>query len=271
MTRLIVVAALLACAIVAGGESWLEFIDAPSLLITLGGSLGVIFLTYSTERIADLAALVWSLRGDKPRSRGALVEDLKRFARLYRLKGSRGLEGQEEHIADPFLKRGVGMLVDIEGEDDIRDQLESAVLATAARYQAAGQILATLGKLLPTFGLIGTLIGLVLLLRQMSGPDPESLTSSFALAIMTTLYGALLANVAVLPLAAKLQSAEQEKTASMRLVADWALALARGASPAAVERRLNVFPAVAGAGENRSWRSRAHATLSTLSTLPWEK
>jgi chemotaxis protein MotA len=258
MIRFIFVAALLACGFIAGGEAWREFLDLPSLLITAGGTLAVTFLTYSSSRLGDLAELVWNLGAEKRQSREELVEELKRLGRLYRLQGSRGLEGQEANVDDPYLRRGVGMLIDIESEEDIRERLESASLAFVARYQAAEQILLTMGKLLPTFGLIGTLIGLILMLRQMSGQDAEMLTSSFALAIMTTLYGALLANVCVLPLAAKLQSAEQERVALMRVVREWALALARGVAPAAVERGLNAFSfsSARSPKEERSWSKR---------------
>jgi chemotaxis protein MotA len=264
MIRFIFVAALLACGFIAGGEAWREFLDLPSLLITVGGTLAVTFLTYSGRRLGDLAELVWDLVTEKPQTREEMIDDLKRLGRLYRLQGSRGLEGQEENITDPYLRRGVGLLIDIESEEDMREHLESASLACAARTQAAQQILLTMGKLLPTFGLIGTLIGLILMLRQMSGQDAETLTSSFALAIMTTLYGALLANVAVLPLAAKLQTVEQERAALMRVVREWTLSLARGIAPSSLERKLDasmVSDPKATARE-KSWSRRV---------LSWER
>jgi chemotaxis protein MotA len=258
MVRFICLAVLAAAGFLAGGEAWREFFDASSLLITVGGTLAVTFLTFSWSRLSDAAALVWSLWTEKPQSREKLVEELRRLTRLYRLKGSRGLEGQEDNIADPFLRRGAGMLIDIEGEENIREQLESAIAAFAARYEAAQQIFLTMAKLLPAFGLIGTLIGLVLLLRQMSGSDPAALTSSFALALMTTLYGALLANVVALPLAAKLYSVEQERKAVMRALLEWTVSLARGTAPTAVERKLNAFFVPAGDRQRgeKSWSRR---------------
>jgi chemotaxis protein MotA len=264
MVRLLFVVVLAACGFFAGGEAWRQFFDLSSLLITVGGTLAVTFLTFSWSRIRDAAALVWNLWTEKSQSREKLVEELKRLTRLYRLKGSRGLEGQEENIADPFLRRGVGMLIDLEGEENIREQLEGAACAFAARYEAAQQIFLTMGKLFPSFGLIGTLIGLVLLLRQMDGSDPAALTSSFALAIMTTLYGALIANVVALPLAAKLHSVEQERKAVMRAVLDWVVSLARGAAPTAVERKLN------GLSRPESYRPTAEKSWSRR-ILSWER
>ncbi|HEX9443498.1 MAG TPA: MotA/TolQ/ExbB proton channel family protein [Candidatus Binatia bacterium] len=259
MVRFICVLGLSALGIALGGAAWREFLDLPSLLITLGGALGVTFLTYPWARLRDLAALLGAVFTAGRPDREDLARELARLGRLYRLKGARGLEGQEGHIADPYLRRGLGLLIDMQSEQDIRAEMEGAFESVAARYRAAGQILFTLGKLLPTFGLIGTLIGLVLLLRQMSGSEPEALTASFGLALMTTLYGALFANVVVLPLGAKLESAEGERTALMRAVLEWTLALARGAAPAAVERRLAALaPAEAsdrpGAKDERPWR-----------------
>jgi len=258
MARFVCLAVLAAVGFYAGGDAWREFFDGSSLLITVGGTLAVTFLTFSWRRLSDAAALVWNLWTEKPQGRENLVEELRRLTRLYRLKGSRGLEGQEENIADPFLKRGVGMLIDLEGEENIREQLQGSALTFAARYEAAQQIFLTMAKLLPTFGLIGTLIGLVLLLRQMAAADPAALTSSFALALMTTLYGALLANVVALPLAAKLHSVEQERKAVMRAVLDWTVSLARGTAPTAVERKLNAFFAAAGPAprKEKSWSRR---------------
>jgi chemotaxis protein MotA len=264
MLRLLFLALLLAGGLFASGDSWREFFDLSSLLITAGGTFAVTFLTFPWSRIRDLAALVRDLWAVKPQSQQELAEEMRRLTRLYRIKGSRGLEGQEENVADPFLRRGVGLLIDIESEENIREQLESATTAFTGRYEAAQQILLTIGKLLPSFGLIGTLIGLVLLLRQIGGQNPEALTSSFALALMTTLYGALLANVVALPLAAKLQSVEQERRAVMRAVLEWAVALARGAAPSAVERKLATLcgAAAQAPAAEKSWTRRI---------LSWER
>jgi chemotaxis protein MotA len=258
MFRLLFLAVLLAGGLFTSGDSWREFFDLSSLLITAGGTLAVTFLTFPWSRLRDLAALVRDLWAVKPQSRRELAEEMRRLTRLYRIKGSRGLEGQEENVADPFFRRGVGMLIDIESEENIREQLESATTAFPGRYEAAQQIILTIGKLLPSFGLIGTLIGLVLLLRQIGGQDPEALTSSFALALMTTLYGALLANVVALPLAAKLQSVEQERRAVMRAVLEWAVSLARGAAPSAVERKLAALCGAAAQAPTaeKSWSRR---------------
>ncbi|HTM08768.1 MAG TPA: MotA/TolQ/ExbB proton channel family protein [Verrucomicrobiae bacterium] len=239
MLRYLLPAALLAAAVAAGGARCLDFIDLSSLLMTVGGTLSVLLISYPTERLTDLARLLRASFTRQKQTREDLAQELKRLARLYRVNGSRALEAQENGIGDPFLKRAVALLVDLEAEQEISEQMESAAEEISARYRSGEQILATLAKLFPAFGLIGTLIGLVSLMREMATQPPEALTASFGLAIMTTLYGAVLANAVVLPLAAKLQAAGEERAAALRLIVEWVLALARGAAPSKVERTLN--------------------------------
>src|SRR5689334_10497687 len=156
MLRFLIPAALLAAALAAAGASGLALIDLPALAITIGGALGVVFLSYPVERLLDLAML---LRGCLTAGKIEAVEDrgaeLKRLARLYRMHGSRGLEAQEKTIADPFLRAAVASLVDLDTAEEMRERLESAADESAGRYRAAHEILQTLGRLFPAFGLIG--------------------------------------------------------------------------------------------------------------------
>jgi len=122
--------------------------------------------------------------------------------------------------------------------DRFRASLEQEFLSFFRRYEAAMQILLIVGKLLPAFGFIGTLIGLVLLLRQVSHLEPQALPAAFSLAVLTTLYGALLANVVILPLAAKLQSFEQERETTLRITLEGVVLLVRRESEESVERKL---------------------------------
>ena len=259
MIRFIIAAALLAGGLTAGGETPREFFDLSSLLITVGGALSVALMTFSWEQIRDLARLVWRLQAGRDENLAGMTDELRRLARLYHLNGPRGLESQERAIADPFLRRGVMMLIDVESEEEIRAKLESETLLLAGRYAMGEQILLTLGKLLPAFGLIGTLIGLVLLLKQIPGAEPQGLIAAFSLAILTTLYGALAANVIVLPVAARLQSAWQAREAVMFLAAEWVVSMARGDAPGSIERRLGALNAGERARKSGapSWRRTA--------------
>jgi len=120
------------------------------------------------------------------------------------------------------------LLVDFHNEDKIRLHLEHRFAAFVAENEINREILATLGKLLPSLGLIGTLIGMVLLLGGIASADAKSLPAALSLAVLTTLYGALFANVLVAPVAGRLQSIAMQKEVNMLLTKDWIMLVARG-------------------------------------------
>lgn len=255
MARLIIVGTLLGAGLIMGGESVPDFLDLPSLFITLGGTLAVTFLSFSQMQIRGLGKTLHALFREKPGSPQGQINEISRLAQFHRLEGPRGLESQEDSITDPFLRHGISMVVEHQRREDIREQLESEAFLSFSRQESARQILLTMGKLFPAFGLIGTLIGLVLLLRQIAEQDPHSLTSALSLALLTTLYGALFANLLVFPLAAKVQARALEREAMMRITVEGVLMLARGEAPAMIEQRLGTLLApVQGKQEReRAW------------------
>lgn len=238
MVRLIVAVILSTFGLIIGREIWPEFINLPSLCITVGGTLAVTLFTFSWTRMREFGSALYDLSTYKRQTPQSLIAELVRLAQRYDKEGPRGLEGQEHTITDPFLGLGVKMVVDLHKEADIRASLEQEILSFFRRYETAMQILSIVGRLLPAFGFIGTLIGLVLLLRQISNLDPQTLPAAFSLAVLTTLYGALLANVLVLPLASKLQSFEQERETLLRLMLEGVALLAHGTPAPILERRL---------------------------------
>lgn len=241
MARFILVSSLLTVALYISGGRWLEFINLPSLLITVGGTLTVTLFSSSWTQVRELGRALNSHFTEKQEKQPDQIETLKRLSQLYRLKGPRGLEDLETSITDPFLRRGISMVADLRKEDDVREQLENVALGLFNHQEAARQILLTAGKLLPAFGLIGTLVGLVFVLRHIPDHDPDALTSALSLAILSTLYGSLLAKIVVLPLAAKLQSAGLEKERMMRLTLEGVLLLVRGETPNTLEHKLGTL------------------------------
>jgi chemotaxis protein MotA len=241
MIRLALAVMISGGGLVAGWEIWPEFINLPSLLITVGGTIAVTLFTFSWTRLRELGLTLYDLSTYRPQSAHAVIAQFKRLARLYHMEGPRGLEHQEHNISDSVLRLGVRMVGDLRKEKEIRASLEQEFVSFVQRYEATMQILLIVGRLLPAFGFIGTLIGLVLLLRQVSYLDPQSLPAAFSLAVLTTLYGALLANVLVLPLAAKLQAFEQERETTLRLTLEGVVLLARGESEEGIERKLWAF------------------------------
>ena len=239
LRRLILPGAALAV-LSAGAVLWPEFFDFASLLLVLGGALIVTYFSYSKKQLRDLLLEAKNLFANGTDGLQDHVDELSRLTRLFRLEGLRGLENREAYLKDPFLKQGVGLIVDLYTEEKIRARLEYLLATVLGKHEISRQILLTLGKVLPSFGLIGTLIGMVVLLKNISGQESDALPAALGLAVLTTLYGAVLANVIVAPLAARLHSVALEKELRMRLTIDWVTMLVRGEAAATIAGRLGV-------------------------------
>jgi chemotaxis protein MotA len=205
-----------------------EFLNLPSLALTVGGSAAVIFFSYSPRQLRELVQVSRSTLGEPPIVPREYAGELSHLTELYRIEGLRGLEHAERRLEDPFLRRAAGMLIDLQKEEKMFATLERDLSDAVCRHEVSNQILLSLSKTLPAFGLIGTLVGMVILLGDLYTQDVQSLPAALSLAVLTTLYGAVLANVVVAPFAARLHVATTEKEIRMQLTFDWAMSLARG-------------------------------------------
>ena len=237
-----------------------EFFHLPSLLLTVGGSLAVLLFSYSPRQLRELFQVSRELLAEKPMTPRQYADELTRLTGLYRTEGLRGLESTEPRLTDPFLRRAVGMLVDLQKEEKIYAALDRDLAEASSRHELSRQILLTLSKLLPAFGLIGTLVGMVLLLRDLYTQDVQSLPGALSLAVLTTLYGAVVANIVVAPLAARLHATATEKEMRMRLALEWVTMLVRGDVTAAAAHNIGRPRPPAEIG--RSFRERGWASLS---------
>jgi chemotaxis protein MotA len=241
---------------------WPEFVNIPSLIVTVGGSIAVTWFSYSKSQLRGLIRAIKALFVEGHPEIEDQMTELSRLTRLYQLHGLRGLESQERLLLDPFLKRGVGLLIDLHKTDRIHATLENELARIASQHEISRQILLALGRLLPSFGLIGTLIGMVLLLQNLSGQNTQSLPSALGLAVLTTLYGAVIANVVVAPLAARLHSVAMEKEMQMRLIIDWIMMICRGEATSVIANKLGMsLPgAEPGTRSHREWAAIALPT-----------
>jgi len=222
-------------------DTLLAFFDLPSLMITVGGTLAATYFSYSWETLRGLASTVHTVLTTTAISLEAHARKIVQLAQLNHTGGLRALENHEQELQDPLLRRAVSMIVDMRHEEEVRAVVEHEFFLVAHRYEATRQVLLTIGKLLPSFGMVGTLIGLVLLLRQAADPDPQTLAPALAVAVLTTLYGAVFSNALALPLAAKLQVFIHDQEMLTRLTIEGAVLIARNQSPALIEKRLGLL------------------------------
>jgi chemotaxis protein MotA len=216
------------------------FLHVPSLLITLGGTALVTLATFPPDRLRALRA---ALREAMARDHdvGIDVEQVKVLARQYRALGVPGLEASMGEVRNPFLRRGLELLLLWDVPGDLRPRLEGEHMRAIAHYDECRSVLLTVGKLLPAFGLIGTLVSLVILFRVPGELTIERVGPSFSLAILTTLYGALLANGVVLPLETKLQTFIERRRLQFEIGWRATQLIVERAYPSVIDEHLGAF------------------------------
>lgn len=219
------------------GASPLTFVNPAGLLIVLAGSLLVVLTKFSLNQFIGsikVAARAFSHRTDNAEQ---LIETILEFAQEARRNGLIALEDKDG--GNEFLQKGVMLLVDGHSPEVVREILLKDLLQESDRHRLGQRIFQSLGDVAPAMGMIGTLIGLVQMLANME--DPKAIGPAMAVALLTTLYGALLANVVALPIADKLALRSEENGRSKRLVIDGVLGIQGGQNPRVIEETLMAY------------------------------
>jgi chemotaxis protein MotA len=203
------------------------FIDTPSMLIVVGGSIMVVMLRSSLGEFLGAVSVLGKTFKNKLDDQGKLIEQIVELATIARKDGMIALEGQE--IANPFLAKAVSMLVDGTDAGVIKGSLEREKNATKMRHDQGAKIFSSWGEIAPAMGMIGTLIGLVQMLGNMS--DPKAIGPAMAVALLTTMYGAILANVFCIPVSMKLGNQADIEEASNEMIIEGILFIQDGGNP----------------------------------------
>ncbi len=214
--------------------------DPLAAILVFGGTFSATMIAYPWDvfRMAP-AALRFMFFPPKHADNAESIEILTRLAEKARRQSIESLDDDLPKITDRFMQHGVRMLIDGLDTDVIRDNLEKEILYVRQRHQKVSGVYRTMATLSPIFGLLGTLIGVVQVLRNLS--DPESLGRSMAIAITTTFYGIFAANFFFLPTAIKLTEHSEHEILARELVAEGILAIQQGDLPMIVKKKLNAF------------------------------
>lgn len=215
------------------------YIDTPSVIIVFGGVLGIELMNYPLAKILNVMSVVLKTFVFKAQSPDKLIESLVDFSQRARRDGILALESAEEEIDDEFLKKGIRLAVDGTEPEVIKSILETDMDYTEERHKEGVGILDSIGSFAPAMGMIGTLIGLVAMLQTMS--DPSSIGPAMAVALLTTFYGAVLANLFALPLAGKLKIRLNEEKLLQEIMIAGIMAIQAGDNPRIVEQKLNAY------------------------------
>jgi chemotaxis protein MotA len=233
---ILVASALVVGAIMMGGSP-IMFLDASSAMIVIGGTLGATLIRNPLATVLGTFRVVGKAFTTKIPPPDDLIRQVVDLSQRARKEGILGLENTE--IEYGFLAKAISLCVDGRKEEEIRQIVENEMRSTAQRHKRGQDILRGMGSAAPAFGMLGTLIGLVQMLAAMS--DPSSIGPAMALALLTTLYGAVVANVFCLPLADKLQVRSQEELLSMQVCLDGVLGIADGLNPKSLDEQLKSF------------------------------
>jgi chemotaxis protein MotA len=241
MTIVGVFAALLAIvlATVMDGNSFGALIGPSSLVLVLFGTLGV---TMAGFQVADLSKIPKALMTSLTAKVGQPTEIIRRLVKASetaRREGVLALEPMLEEVDDAFLRTGLQQVVDGLDGEAVKDMLEIEMRSIEERHGTAIGFFKTLGGFAPTMGMIGTVIGLINMLGNLS--DPSQLGLGLSVALLTTLYGVVFANLIFMPIANKMQRLHDAEMTAKELALDGILAIQAGAGPRVLAERLEAY------------------------------
>ena len=221
------------------GGNLLTFWNVPSVLIVGGGTIGATLINYPLAEVLGTIKVVKNAFLHKEESPNGIIQTLVGFAETARREGILSLEQQASSLEDDFLKTGIGLAVDGTEPEYIKDIMTTELDYIEERHRVGAGIFDSMGLYAPAFGMIGTLIGLINMLATMD--DPSTIGPSMAVALITTMYGAALANLVFLPIAGKLKHRSAGELLLKQLCIEGIMAIQSGDNPRIVEGKLKAF------------------------------
>jgi chemotaxis protein MotA len=225
-------------AIVSSG-GWQVFVDIPSVMITFGGMICATMIHFSLPQFLGIFSVVRKTIVTRITPPQEVIKQIVNYAVTNRREGALALEQEMKKVRDAFLAKALGMIVDGQSEENIRDVLFMEIQYLRERHASGKKILEFMGASAPAMGMIGTLIGLVQMLRTMD--DPSKIGGAMAIALITTFYGAIAANLIFIPLAGKLGLYSKQETMQMEMIVEGICGIAKGENPTIVREKMQLF------------------------------
>ncbi|CCQ72836.1 MotA/TolQ/ExbB proton channel family protein [Magnetospira sp. QH-2] len=229
--------ALIVVAILLGGDL-MSFVNVPSLMIVVGGTIASVLIRYTLKDVGVVLKTAMGIGFNMSKTDALdLVQKSLEMAELVRKNGLLALESLE--IENDFFKRGIRLCTDGHNLDVIKETIDKEVNLTISRQEAGEAMLRGIGDSAPAFGMIGTLVGLVQMLSNMD--DPKTIGPAMAIAMLTTFYGAVLANVFAIPLADKIAVKNDQDRKNHELIVQSIIQIHGNQSPMALKEILAVY------------------------------
>jgi chemotaxis protein MotA len=235
---LVMGSALLIWSVMSGSELK-NFINYPSVAIVIGGASAAVLISFPLRSVMGLFKTCKNAFFSRPNNSAKLISDMVSYAEVARRDGILSLENMTKDIDDEFVVRGIQMAVDGIDPELIEQIMVSELESLADRHAHNKGVLDAIGKYAPAFGMIGTLVGLVQMLQGMD--DPSKIGPGMAVALLTTLCGAVVANLLAGPLGDKLAKRNEEEMLLNTLIIKGVMSIQSGDNPRIVEQKLKTF------------------------------
>ena len=230
---------LLFLAMIVGGGGVDAFMDMPSVAVVFGGACAATLVAFPLAQVMGVGRVVKNAFTQTVRDPRTLIANMVRYAEVARRDGILALEDMTKEMDDDFIIRGIRMAVDGTDPEVIEQVLVGELDSMGERHNRGRALFECLGKYAPAFGMIGTLIGLVIMLQNMD--DPSKIGPGMAVALITTLYGAIVSNLVFLPIADKLAVRSREELLLREVVIKGVMSIQSGDNPRVVEQKLKAF------------------------------
>ncbi|MDB5778339.1 MAG: flagellar motor component [Polaromonas sp.] len=234
---------LLAIVLFFAADDARMYVDWPSLGIVLGGTLAATFLSYPLKEVFRVFSLMATVMRNERMYTHNDIEELVRISKLWINGDLHAVERALENVTNPFLRTGVQLVIDQTPEDDILDLMQWRISRLRAREAAEAQLFRVMANFAPAFGMLGTLVGLINLMSLLGGGDMRAIGQQLAVALMTTFYGILLANLVFKPVAVKLERRTETRVVLMNMVLQGISMMCERRSPALMRETLKSFMA----------------------------
>lgn len=215
------------------------FFNIPAIAIVVGGTTCATMIHFSMKQFLGVMSVVKKTLLTKIVAPQEVIQRMVNYSAVNRRDGALALEQEIGKIKDPFLSKGLQMLVDGADEHAIRDLLGLEIQYMEERHSMGKKILDFMGASAPSFAMVGTLIGLVSMLSRMENPD--EIGKGMATALVCTFYGALIANLVFIPMGGKLGQYSKAEKISMEMIVEGVCCIAKGDNPTAVGEKMQVF------------------------------
>ena len=221
------------------GSSLMLFWNLPSVMIVVGGTIAAAMIGYPLKEFLGVFKTVMKVFIFKLEKPEDLIKTLVEISNKARKGGLLSIEADIAGTQDPYLRSALQMTVDGVKTSDIAAMMQKKMELTAREHKLGYSVLASMGGYAPAFGMVGTLIGLVQMLANLD--DPSSIGPKMAVAMITTFYGALLANLLFIPMSDKLKLRSEEEILNMALLYEGVVSIREGEHPRLMEDKLNVY------------------------------